>query len=298
MKAVASEPRVVARGFHFAESPRWRDGRLYFSDLFGRKVYTLEPDGSATVLCSVPNIPSGLGFAPDGSLLIVSMSDRKLLRFARGELTLAFDLAQLTPYQCNDLLVDDAGRCYIGNFGWHPDEPQMRLTKLLLVSPDGLGGEVGGGINFPNGIVLSADGKTLIVAESFAGRLTAFDVAADGSLSNQRVWANFTSRTFSTVPEALASKEPLPDGLAMDSDGAVWVADSGGHCALRVAAGGKILEQVSLGDLAVYGLTLGGGDRRTLFLCAAAPVGSVDLQAEKTSAIFAVPVSVPGVGLP
>jgi sugar lactone lactonase YvrE len=174
----------------------------------------------------------------------------------------------------------------------------MRLTRLTLVSPDGKSREVGGGINFPNGMARTADGKTLIVAESFASRLTAFDIASDGSLSNQRIWASLSVRSFTTVGQALQSREPLPDGLALDADGAAWVADSGGHAALRVAAGGKILETVDAGKLAVYGLTLGGADRRTLFICAAAPIGMANLETEKTSVILSTQVRVPGVGLP
>jgi sugar lactone lactonase YvrE len=293
-----SELRPVAQGFHFAESPRWRDGDLYFSDLFGRKVHVLRSDGSTVALCSVPNMPSGLAFTPDGSLLIVSMTDRKLLRFQHGLLSEAVDLSAATPYQCNDLLVDERGHAYVGNFGWHPDDPEMRLTKLIMVTPDGQWREVGGGINFPNGMTRTADGKTLIVAESFASRLTAFDVGSDGSLSNQRIWATLSAKTFTTVTQALQSREPLPDGLALDADGAVWVADSGGHAALRVGAGGVVLETVDAGELTVYGLTLGGADRRTLFLCAAAPIGTANLETEKTSVILSCQVRVPGVGLP
>jgi sugar lactone lactonase YvrE len=289
---------VVGRGFHFAESPRWRAGTLYCSDLFGRQVFAIQPDGGVRALCTVPNMPSGLGFSPDGALLIVSMKDSKVLRFDGNALSQAADLSSVTPYQCNDMLVDERGRAYVGNFGWHPGESKMRPTSLSLVLPSGQCQDLGGAVNFPNGICRSADGRTLIVAESFASRLSAFDIRADGTLANQRVWASLSDKTFTTVSEALESGDPLPDGLALDAEGAVWVADSGGHAALRVAAGGKFLEKIEVGDMAVFGLTLGGTDRRTLFLCIAPSVGKANLETERESIIVSYRVRVPGVGLP
>jgi sugar lactone lactonase YvrE len=174
----------------------------------------------------------------------------------------------------------------------------MRLTRLLLVRPDGTKQLVGEGVNFPNGIARSDDGLTLFVAESFASRISAFDIEADGTLINHRIWASFSSKTFTTVSDALTSQYPLPDGIALDADGALWVADSGGHTALRVAAGGEILERISVGDMTVYGLTLGGEDRCTLFMCAAPPVMKGAFKTEKRSVILSQRVEVPGVGLP
>ncbi len=290
---------VLADGHAFLEGPRWHDGHLYVSDFYLRRVYRLDDDGLA-VVCAVPGQPSGLGHDPDGRLLVVSMIDRRVLRLVDGTLHTVADLTALAPFHCNDMVVDAAGGAYVGNFGWDssasdPIEP----TTLVRVAPDGTASVAAEELVFPNGCVLTPDGGTLIVAETFAGRITAFDVAADGSLSNRRVWADLApGADWRTIPEAVASGRPLPDGMALDAEGAVWIGAATGDGALRVAEGGEILDHVPTGDRSVYAVALGGADRRTLYLCVSPPLLQTDPSADHRSALMAGRVEVPGAGRP
>lgn len=239
---------TLISGGAFFECPRWRDGRLWVSDFWQRQVLAISLDGTASTVAEVPASPAGLGWLPDGTMVAVSMMDNKLLRVADGaELA---SLAGLSGGGSNDLVVDAAGRAYVGTvdfMAWGDTPP----TNLVRVDPDGSVSVAADGLLFPNGMVI--DGDTLIVAESMAGRLTAFDLGADGSLRNRRVWATIDGN---------------PDGIALDASGAVWVADAGGNRALRVRAGGEVLEEISTGELGVFACALGGADGHTLFLCA------------------------------
>jgi sugar lactone lactonase YvrE len=296
----ARDVRVLAQGLSFLEGPRWRDGRLYVSDFYTHRVLSFEESDGMRELCVVPGQPSGLGFSPEGRLLVVSMLDRRLLRLEGSELVAVADLSNLAGGPCNDMVVDRAGRAYVGNFGWdaNPDAP-IRATVLIRVEPDGSAAVAADELVFPNGTVISPNGKTLLVAETFASRISAFDLAGDGSLTNRRVWASFGPGSVGgTVASAVASGLPLPDGLAHDAEGAVWMGDAAGSGALRVATGGEILDSVPTGELAVFAVALGGDDRRTLYMCASPPLLQNDPSVDHRAQLLACRVDVPGAGLP
>ncbi len=292
-------PRLLARGLSFLEGPRWHHDRLYASDLYSRRVLAFEADGTYEEICSVPGQPSGLGFLPDDSLLVVSMLDRRLLRLEGSRLAEVADLSPLAPWHCNDMVVDQVGRAYIGNFGFDDgaDGP-MRATDLVCVQPDGTATVAAGGLLFPNGMVITPARDRLLVAETFACRISSFDMAGDGGLSNRRTWASFTPRVEGTVAATLAAGGVLPDGMALDAEGALWIGDAAGRGALRVGAGGKILTSVATGELAVYAVALGGADRRTLFMCAAPPLPHGRPRSEQRAVLLACQVTVPGAGIP
>lgn len=292
-------PELVAEGFTFLEGPRWRDGRLFVSDFYSGRVLAFDKAGRYETLCEVPGQPSGLGFARDGSLLIVSMIERRLLRLHDGRLDEVADLTDLAPGLCNDMVVDENGRAYIGNFGAPNDDDPDRIptTRLIRVDDDGSVHVAAEGLVFPNGTVIAPDGRTLFIAETLAGRITAFDTVANGGLSNRRVWAGFGDPG-TTFEEAVHSGVALPDGMALDAEGALWVGDAAGHGALRVARGGAVIDAVDTGHLTVYAVCLGDEDRRTLYLCAAPPLGAGGAAGEGRSALFRARVDAPGVGIP
>lgn len=241
----------IADGFAFLEGPRWHDGRLWVSDMWGRTVYAVRESGEREAILEVPGRPSGLGFLPDGTPLVVSMADRRVYRIERRALVLHADLSKLATGDLNDMLVDAQGRAYVGNFGCDlfAGEPP-RPADLVCVTPDGSARIVAQGLTFPNGMAL-IDGKTLVVAETWGRRLTAFDVAADGSLSSQRVWANLGEHT--------------PDGICLDQAGGIWVAAFEQGRFLRVLQGGAITHTIGAGGGRAVACQLGGKDGRTLF---------------------------------
>jgi sugar lactone lactonase YvrE len=272
-------------GLTFPEAPRWHDGRLWFSDFYTHRVVAVDPAGRAETMVEVPQRPSGLGWTPDGALLVVSMLDRCLLRVEQGVTRVLADLSAVATGPCNDMVVDGRGRAYVGNFGYdrHKGEPP-RTTCLARVDPDGRVTRAAEELFFPNGTVITPDGRTLIVGETQSHRLTAFDVAPDGRLDNRRVWAALDERVF-------------PDGICLDAEGAIWVSDARGAALLRVREGGKIDGTVSTGSRYAFACMLGGADRRTLFVCTS--TGSGPAMADKRDgAIETVRVDVPGAGLP
>lgn len=293
------EIRLVADGFSFLEGPRWHDERLYVSDFYTRRVLAFDETGALEEVCTVPQQPSGLGWLPDGSLLVVSMLDRRLLRLDGARLTEFADLSQLAPWHCNDMVVDRVGRSYVGNFGFDDGaEGPMVPTGLICVQPDGSASMAAADLIFPNGAVITPGGDRLMVAETFAGRISAYAVGSDGSLSDRTVWAAFTHRPERTLAAAVASGVPMPDGMALDADGALWIGDAAGSGAIRVREGGEIVDTVSTGDLAVYAVALGGWDRRTLYLCAAPPLPHGRPKESLRAVLMSCRVDSPGVGLP
>jgi sugar lactone lactonase YvrE len=275
---------ILLEGLTFPEGPRWHDGRLWFSDFYSQRVLALDPAGKAETIVAVPTRPSGLSWRRDGTLLIVSMLDRALLAFAGGALRRVADLSTLAGGLCNDMVIDAADRAYVGNFGYdrHAGEAP-RATCLIRVDADGSLHRAAEDLMFPNGMVITPDGKTMIVAETYARRLSAFDIADDGSLGNRRVFAALGGR--------------FPDGICLDAEGAVWVADVRGHDVIRVLEGGRVAQSIGVGERTVFACMLGGEDRRTLFLCTSS--GSGPAMAEKTDGrIEAVRVEVPGAGRP
>ena len=275
---------VLLDGLKFPEGPRWRDGKLWFSDFYAHRVATVDLEGSDATVVEVPQRPSGLGWTLNGELLVVSMLDRRVLRFDGRALHLYADLSALATGLCNDMVVDAAGRAYVGNFGYdrHNDAPP-RDTRIIRVDPDGRAASVGDELVFPNGMVITPDGRTLVVAETFAHRLTAFDVGADGALGNRRLFA--------------ALDGIFPDGICLDAEGAVWVTDARGNRVVRVLQGGRIAQAIDTGARRSFACMLGGLDRRTLFILTNTGSGPA-MAAKSDGRIEMVRVEVPGAGLP
>ncbi len=253
MGAMILETTVLTGGISFPEGPRWHEEKLWFSDMNTGVVMTVDCEGTLERIVPVAGHPSGLGWLPDGRLLIVSMLDRRLLRLDPGGLTEVADLYDLASYHCNDMVVDGTGRAYIGNFGFDLNRPDpFSPAEIVLVTPDGSARVVARDLAFPNGSVITPDGNTLIVGESFGGRLTAFDIREDGSLDNRRLWADIAPAT--------------PDGICLDVEGCIWVASPETGEVLRVREGGLITHRVRV-STRPYACMLGGEDRRTLFVC-------------------------------
>ena len=276
-------PETLIDGLRFPEGPRWRDGRLWFSDMHSQQVLAVEPSGKRETVARVPQDPSGLGWLPDGRLLIVSMRDRRLLRLDPGGLAEVADLSDLAPSRCNDMVVDARGRAYVGNFGFdlHAGESPTP-TNLILVEPDGRARVVAEELRFPNGTVITPDGRTLVIGETYGACLTAFDVAEDGSLGGRREWARMEGA--------------VPDGICLDAEGAIWVASPIGHSVLRLREGGEVTHRIEV-EHEAFACMLGGPERRTLFLCTAASADPNQTKA-RTGRIEWVEVDVPGAGLP
>jgi sugar lactone lactonase YvrE len=276
---------LLLDGLAFPEGPRWREDRLWFSDMHALRVKTVDLEGRAEDRLEVPGQPSGLGWLPDGRLLVVSMTDRRLMRLDPEGLALHADLSGLATYHCNDMVTDLAGRSYVGNFGFDIEVPNPSITpaELVLVTAEGEARVVARDLHFPNGTVITPDGSTLIVGESYGARLTAFDVAEDGSLSGRRVWAQLEGA--------------VPDGICLDAEGAIWVASPLGSQVLRVEEGGRVTHRVSVSSLAIACM-LGGPDRRHLLVCSAPSVHPEECRAKRAGRIEVALVDVPGAGLP
>ncbi len=272
-------------GLAFGEGPRWREGLLWFSDMHSHKVLTVDLHGRQEEICEVENDPSGLGWLPDGRLLVVSMRNRQLLRRETdGQLTLHADLGSWASFHCNDMVVDGHGQAYVGHFGWDlHGGGKRRLAQLLRVDPDGSTQVAAPDLDFPNGSVITADGQTLIVAETMGRRLTAFDIEPDGELTHRRVWAQF--------------EDLLPDGIALDAEGAVWVASPVSHGCFRVLEGGEITHRVEV-ERQAYACMLGGPERKHLFVCTSGDSVPDYCRRERDGRIEVVEVDVPGSGLP
>ena len=284
---------TLMKGLTFGEGPRWHENKFYFSDFYSHKVYSLDLSGKHEVIVEIPNQPSGLGWTPDGTMLIVSMKDRKLMSFKDGLLTERADLTELSGFHCNDMVVDIDGNAFIGNFGFNTyDGEEIKPTNLILVRPGEEPVLAADNLFFPNGTVITPDNKTLIVGETYAARLTAFDKSEDGSLSNRRIWADLKVN-------AEEGTVPLPDGMCIDEEGAIWVASPSTAEVIRVQEGGMISERIPVQTNA-FACMLGGEDRRTLFICTSNGSG-VDPEAalrEKSGKIEITQVDVPGCGKP
>ncbi len=286
---------VLAEGIYFGEGPRWHDGRLWFSDFHAHAVYAISLAGDLRTELQIGDRPSGLGWMPDGSLLVVSMQKRQLLRRTPdGTLSVHADLGAIADFHCNDMVVDAAGRAYIGNFGFDLDADLAArgvqavladhpTARLACVEPDGTVREAASGLHFPNGSVITPDGKTLIVGETLAGVLTAFDVSADGALGNKRAWAPTWPR--------------VPDGITQDAEGAIWIANPLAPECARIAAGGAVLEVIDTG-MPCFACMLGGEDGRTLFMLTAPSSDAHTAAAAAKGKLVTAQVDIPHAGLP
>jgi sugar lactone lactonase YvrE len=289
-----AQVRILAEGLYFGEGPRWHGGRLWFSDFYDHAVKSVDTSGGVVIEYRLEDQPSGLGWLPDGRLLVVSMRELKVLRQEGDALVTHADLSGLASHLCNDMVVDGRGRAWVGNFGFDLDaeleqrEPEAVLadhpsTNLVRVDPDGSVHLASAGMHFPNGSVISPDGATLIVAETLAMRLTAFDIRADGSLDNRRVWAETPGRA--------------PDGICLNADGSVWVANALAPECVLVAPGGEILQVVLTGQNC-YACMLGGEDGRDLFMLTAGSSHHAQAGAQRSGRIETVRVHSPGAGWP
>lgn len=264
-------------GLGFLEGPRWHDGKLWFSDFVSRKVHTVDDAGRVEDVLSVDGIPSGLGWTPDGELLVVSMEGRKLVR---GDGSDYADLSAFAPNECNDMVVDSKGNAYVGQFGFdYSNGAPPAASVLMLVTPDGSVRAIADDLMFPNGMVITADGRTLIVGETYAARMTAFDISPDGSLTGRRIYAQLEGA--------------VPDGCCLDAEGALWVASPITNEVIRVREGSEVTERISTGDRNAIACMLGGDDRRTLYILA-----SLLSREPRSGAILTTRVDFPGAGLP
>ncbi|ONH29737.1 gluconolactonase [Pseudofrankia asymbiotica] len=290
---------VLLEGRSFLEGPRWRAGRLWVSDLYLGEVLAVDPvSGSAEVVAEVPGQPSGLGWLPDGRMLVVSMLDRHLLRQEpTGDLAVHADLAAFCGGHLNDLVVDEHGRAYAGNFGFDLMAGETpRPTVLMRVDPDGATSVAAKDLMFPNGsVILPAAGgpRTLVVAETFENRLTAFDIAEDGALVNQRVWADLGSGALRAPGLPADDRPAAADGICADAEGAIWVADAFHDRVLRVHEGGEVSEEVRTGVETAYACALGGADGHTLFICTARSFLDDERRATRESRVLTCRVDVP-----
>ena len=284
-----STPSVQLDGLVFPECPRWRQGKLWFSDMGGHRVLTVDAQGRSEVIASVQR-PAGLGFLPDGRLLMVSTADPFLRCLDPDGLRTVADLSSLGGVVLNDMVVDKQGRAYIGDdaFDMAAGAPP-RPGRLILVTPDGDPRVVAEGLSFPNGMVITPEGRSLIAAETIGRCLTAFDVALDGSLTGRRLFADLG---------VIGPNGILPDGICLDAEGAVWVASLATSEFVRVREGGEVTQRVPVPDKWAVACTLGGEDRRTLFLCTARTTPQDLAQGKSAGSIETIRVDVAGAGLP
>jgi len=292
---VTRAANVLCEGIYFGEGPRWRGGRLWFSDFYAKAVKSVSMAGDLRTEFEIDDRPSGLGWLSDGSTLIVSMVRRQVLkRSADGRMSVHADLSTLAAFHCNDMVVDAHGHAFVGNFGFDLDaELAARgsasviaghpTANLIRVAPDGTVSVAAPDMRFPNGSVITSDGKTLIVGETLGATLTAFDLAADGTLSGRRLWA-------ATAPR-------IPDGIALDADGRIWIAHPlAPECAL-IAEGGEVIEVIDTGQ-PCFACMLGGDDGRTLFMLTARTSNADEAAAAPTGKLLTARVDSPHAGLP
>lgn len=267
----------LANGFCFGEGPRWFEGLLWFSDMLGEAVHTVNVHGDVTTLPLAGHAPSGLGFRPDGSLLIASTENQQVLRYDGETVATVADLSDIVPANIGDMVVDDAGRAYVGSQAFEGG-------VIVRVEPDDTATVVAQDLDFPNGMVITPDGKSLIVAESVGRRLTAFTIGADGSLFDRRIFAD--------------GLDGPPDGIALDAEGGVWTSMTLAHQFDRIVEGGTVTDRVDIGDRTAIACTLGGQERRTLFMVSSTSAYPQRLVGTKLSRVDATKVDVPGAGLP
>ncbi len=279
-----SELHTLMTGLVFGESPRWHDNRLWFSDWGAQEVIAVDLRGKSEVITRIQSFPFCIDFLPDGRLLVVSARDRLLLRREPdGSLVTYADLHSLSDRPWNEIVVDGRGNAYLNNIGFDFPGGEFSTGIIALVTPDGSARQVADGVSFPNGMVVTPDNSTLILAESYGKRLTAFDIAANGDLSNRRVWADLG--------------EDAPDGICLDVEKAIWYGDVGNRHCVRVREGGEILQTIDL-DRGCFACALGGADMKTLFMVTREWGGTTSMtdSGARTGQVLTVEVTVPGNG--
>jgi sugar lactone lactonase YvrE len=278
------EPHILMPGIALGESPRWHDGRLWFSDWGAQEVVAVDPEGRSEVIARVPTFPFCIDFLPDERLLIVSGRDGLLLRREPdGSLVTHADLTSFAAPPWNDIVVDGRGSIFVNNLGFaFGTGAAFAPGSVVVVTPDGKTRQVADGLAFPNGMAVTPDNTTLLVAESYGERLTAFDISADGGLTNRRMWAE--------------TPGDHPDGICLDADGAVWYGDVGSSRCVRVREGGEVLQTVTL-DRGCFACMLGGANRKTLYMVAAKWPDAMS-GGERTGQVLALEVEIPGAGWP
>jgi sugar lactone lactonase YvrE len=269
-------------GIVFGESPRWHEGRLWFSDWGAHQVIAVDPRGGHEVVVTVASFPMCIDFLPDGRLLVVDSAQRRLLRLEPGgSLAQHAGLSQVSDKPWNDIVVDDRGNAYVNTIGFDFPGGQFAPGLVVLVTPDGHVRRAAGDLAFPNGMAITPDGGTLIVAESYASRLTAYDIGSDGSLGNRRVWAD--------------TPGDHPDGICLDAEGAVWYADVGNQRCVRVRERGEVLATVGL-DRGAFACALSRGEDPRLFVVGQIYRGPGSPQ--PSGQVVAFPAPAPGAGRP
>jgi len=296
------ELTTLITGGHFFEGPRWRDDRWWVSDFYSYTVSTVTTDGVQETVCEVSGQPSGLGWLPDGSLLIVSMRDHRVLRRTPdGSVEEYADLSEHCGGKLNDLVVDADGRAYVGDFGFDlMSGADPTTASLVRIDPDRSVHVAALDLHFPNGAVITPDGSTLIVGETLGGRYTSFRIGADGELTDRAVWAEFAPLPPpGSLPDVLAVVGVAPDGCALDAEGHIWFADALGGRVARTAPGGQIVDEIRAPDgLNFYACMLGGDDERTLLMCGAPDFFEEPRKAAREAVVMTARVAAPHAGLP
>ncbi len=280
------ELHTLLTGLVFGESPRWHDDRLWFSDWGAQEVIAVDLDGKSEVITYIQSFPFCIDFLPDGRLLVVSARDRLLLRREPdGSFVTHVDLSSLSTNPWNEIVVDGRGNAYLNNIGFDFPGGEFAPGIIALVTQDGSARQVADGVAFPNGMVVTPDNSTLIVAESYGKRLTAFDIDASGNLSNRRLWADLG--------------DGAPDGICLDAENAVWYGDVPNKRCVRVREGGEVLQTIAL-DRGCFACALGGADKRTLFLVATEWRGTTSMAGSgvRTGQVLTAQAPTPGVGWP
>ena len=278
------ELTVVVEGVAFPESPRWHEGRLWFSDWVAHQVIALDPEGGSEVMAQVDAFPFSIDWLPDGRMLITA--GQSVLRLEPdGSLVTHADLSGLTEFGLNEIVVDGGGNVYVNGPGFDlMGGAEFAPGIVALLRPNGSAEVVAEGIAFPNGMAIAPDGSTLVVADSYANELIGFQIGSDGTLSDRRTWADLG--------------DDNPDGICLDAEGAAWYADvPHSHC-VRVAEGGEVLQTVEV-DRGCFACMLGGADGRTLFMAAQEWNGPEGIFKEpRTGQVLAIEAPAPRAGCP
>lgn len=285
------QPQVLVdntQGLKFTESPRWRDGRWWFLDIHGQAIKSTGPGGDLRTELNLPFKPNSLGFRRDGSLVFCDALQRHVYCWDGGEMERLADISTSTVFCLSDGVVDAQDRLYVGDIGYNffdPANQPVDTCVITCVEPDGRHKVVATGLSFPNGMAITPDGQTLIVAETMGGRLTSYDIGDDGTLSNRRVFAQ--------LPQGVH-----PDGIALDAEGAVWLAcPEYQPTVMRVREGGQLVERVML-DTHAYAVMLGGSERHDLLICTSDTHNPVEIAAAPSARLQMLEVQVPGAGKP